>query len=135
MQIFDREECAGLPYFSMEYFGAGCLTLREGGIPWPVRNACRLAEQVARGVAEVHRLGIIHRDLKPANILIGDDGTPKVTDFGLAKSLGSEAGLTRSDLIMGTPSYMVPEQAQGKAKGAGPAAEYSTRWVRSFTSL
>jgi len=122
-QIYDRGECAGLPYLAMEYFAAGRLTLRDGGAPWPAREASRLVEQVARGVAEVHRLGIVHRDLKPANILMGDDGTPKVSDFGLAKSTGSQSGMTPSDFILGTPSYMAPEQAEGKAKAVGPPAD------------
>jgi serine/threonine-protein kinase len=123
VQVYDRGECDGLPFYSMEFFAGGSLARRCDGTPWPALDAARAVEQVARGVAEVHRHGIIHRDLKPANILLGDNGTPKVTDFGLAKSLDSESGLTRTDLIMGTPSYMAPEQARGLAKAAGPAAD------------
>ena len=75
---------------------------------------------MARGVAEAHRQGIVHRDLKPGNILLAADGTPKITDFGLAKSLASDSGLTRTDSIMGSPGYMAPEQAEGKTKQVGP---------------
>jgi WD40 repeat protein len=67
--------------------------------------------------------GVVHRDLKPANVLLAGEATPKITDFGLAKSLAGESGLTRTDSIMGSPGYMAPEQAAGKAKDAGPAAD------------
>src|SRR5262249_35546854 len=87
------------------------------GTPWPPRRAAGLTAALARGVAEAHRLGIVHRDLKPANVLLSADGAPKITDFGLAKSLSTDTGLTRTATIMGSPSYMAPEQAQG----GGPA--------------
>ena len=87
------------------------------------RRAAQLAEQVALGIAEAHRSGIVHRDLKPSNVLLAADGTPKVGDFGLAKMLDSQSGLTRSESVMGSPSYMAPEQAMGHAKEAGPAVD------------
>ena len=74
-------------------------------------------------IAEAHARAIVHRDLKPANVLLTADGTPKITDFGLAKWLGSDSGLTRTESIMGTPSYMAPEQAGGKTREVGPAAD------------
>ena len=101
----------------------GSLDRRLDGTPWPARRAATLVEALARGVAEAHRLGIVHRDLKPGNILIAADGTPKIADFGLAKSLDVESGLTATESILGSPSYMAPEQAEGKAKQVGPLAD------------
>ena len=74
-------------------------------------------------MAEVHRLGVVHRDLKPGNILLAADGTPKIADFGLARSLDAESGLTRTEAVLGSPSYMAPELAEGRARQAGPAAD------------
>ena len=90
-------------------------------------------EPVARAVAETHRLGIIHRDLKPANILLDADGEPKVGDFGLAKSLASDAHRTETGQVVGTPCYMAPEQARAGAEEVGPAADVYA-WGRSSTN-
>ena len=87
------------------------------------RDAARLVETLARAIHEVHRLGIVHRDLKPANVLMTADGMPKVADFGLAKWLDVESGLTRTDHVLGSPSYMAPEQAGGGGRPVGPAAD------------
>jgi WD40 repeat protein/tRNA A-37 threonylcarbamoyl transferase component Bud32 len=123
VQIHHIGEADGLPFFELEYLPGGSLDRQLDGTPWPPRRAAGLVEQLARAMAEAHHLGVVHRDLKPANVLLAADGTPKITDFGLAKMLDSESGLTRTDLVMGSPSYMAPEQAGGHAREAGPAVD------------
>ncbi len=123
VQIFSIGEVEGLPFFEMEYLPGGGLDKRLDGTPWVPKRSARLIEILARAMAEAHQLGIVHRDLKPANILVAADGTPKITDFGLAKAIDGESDLTRSNAIMGSPSYMVPEQAGGHSKQAGPSSD------------
>ena len=90
----------------------------------PAAPRCGRAGRDARpGHGRGARQGIVHRDLKPGNILLTSDGTPKVADFGLAKLLNVEAGLTRTDSVLGSPSYMAPEQAEGKTQDVGPTAD------------
>jgi WD40 repeat protein len=123
VQIHHIGEADGLPFLELEYLPGGGLDRQLDGTPWPPRRAARLIEQLAAAMAAAHRLGVVHRDLKPANVLLAADGAPKIADFGLAKMLGSESALTRTDLVMGSPSYMAPEQAGGQARQAGPAAD------------
>jgi WD40 repeat protein/tRNA A-37 threonylcarbamoyl transferase component Bud32 len=123
VQIFHVDEHAGHPYFEMEFVGGGSLADGLDGIPRAPRAAAKLVECLARAIGEAHRLGIIHRDLKPANILMTPEGTSKIADFGLVKLLNVESGLTRTDSVLGSPSYMAPEQAEGKTKEIGPAAD------------
>ena len=123
VQIRHIGDADGLPFLELEYVAGGSLDRQLDGTPWPTTRAARLAEQVALGLAEAHRQGIVHRDLKPSNVLLSDDGTPKVGDFGLAKMMDSQGGVTASESVMGSPSYMAPEQAQGYAKVAGPTAD------------
>src|SRR5262249_22973759 len=99
VQIHHIGEADGLPYFELEYVDGGSLDRRLDGTPWPARRAAELVAALAGGVAEAHRQGIIHRDLKPGNVLLATDGTPKITDFGLAKALDRDSGLTRTDSI------------------------------------
>jgi tRNA A-37 threonylcarbamoyl transferase component Bud32 len=123
VQIRHIGDADGLPFLELEYVAGGSLDRELDGTPWPAERAARLSEQVARAIAEAHREGIIHRDLKPSNVLLSAEGTPKVGDFGLAKMLDSESALTRTESVMGSPSYMAPEQAQGGAKVASPAVD------------
>jgi WD40 repeat protein/tRNA A-37 threonylcarbamoyl transferase component Bud32 len=123
VQIFEVGEHDGHPYFSLEFVDGGSLAQQLDGTPLPPQQAARLVETLARAMHAAHQAGVVHRDLKPANVLLTADGTPKITDFGLAKKLGDAAGPTGSNAIMGTPSYMAPEQAGGGSKEVGPAAD------------
>lgn len=123
VQIHEIGEHEGRPYFTLEYVEGGSLARHLGGEPQPARLSAELVETLARAVHYAHSQGVVHRDLKPANILRLLDGTPKVTDFGLAKQLDDASGQTQSGAVMGTPSYMAPEQASGQARGAGPAVD------------
>src|SRR5262249_54423691 len=90
------------------------------------REAARLVEALAGAVQAAHDKHVVHRDLKPAYVLLSADGTPKVSDFGLAKKL-DDAGQTQSGVVLGTPSYMAPEQAGRPGREAGPGAGVSAR--------
>jgi formylglycine-generating enzyme required for sulfatase activity/tRNA A-37 threonylcarbamoyl transferase component Bud32 len=122
VQIYDVGEHNSLPYFSLEYCAGGSLEKQLHGTPWESPRAAALVEVLARAVHAAHQAGLVHRDLKPGNILLTADGTPKVTDFGLVKRMGG-GGDTQSGVILGTPEYMAPEQAGGKSKDVGPAAD------------
>jgi serine/threonine-protein kinase len=122
VQVHEVGDDHGLPYFSLEYCAGGSLEKKLAGTPLPPQESARLIETLARAVQAAHDKGIVHRDLKPANVLLTEDNTPKLTDFGLAKKLDA-AGPTASNAIMGTPSYMAPEQAGGSGKDVGPSAD------------
>jgi WD40 repeat protein len=123
VQIHEVGEHDGRPFFSLEFVDGGNLARQLDGKPQPARRAAELIQALARAMHAAHQRGIVHRDLKPANILLTADGTPKITDFGLAKQLDSQKGLTQSGAILGTPSYMAPEQADGKRRDVGPATD------------
>ena len=123
VQVFAFGDHDGRPYLEMEYVAGGSLADRLDGTPRPTSDAARLIATLARAIHDVHRLGIVHRDLKPANVLLDERGDPHVTDFGLAKRLDGDSSLTVTGAIMGTPSYMAPEQAGGKSKELGPACD------------
>jgi tetratricopeptide (TPR) repeat protein len=117
--VYEVGEHQGRPFFSLEFCAGGSLDKRLSGTPLPPAEAARVVETLAGAVQAAHDKQVIHRDLKPANVLLAEDGTLKVTDFGLAKKL-DEAGQTQSGSVLGTPSYMAPEQAGGHRKEIGP---------------
>jgi WD40 repeat protein/tRNA A-37 threonylcarbamoyl transferase component Bud32 len=123
VQIHEIGEADGRSFFSLELCPGGSLADKFDGTPMRAREAARLVETLARAMQAAHEAGIVHRDLKPANVLLAADGTPKIADFGLAKKLDSAVGQTASGAILGTPSYMAPEQAAGKTREVGPAAD------------
>lgn len=117
VQIFDIGEHEGLPFFSLEFVEGTDLQKDLDGKPCSAKRAAGLVESVCRAMHYAHENGILHRDLKPANILLNGDGVAKVSDFGLAKEVDAEGSAATNDgTIMGSPSYMPPEQAKGELK-------------------
>jgi WD40 repeat protein len=123
IQIHDIGQQGGMPYFSLELADGGSLAERINSTPQPAKEASLRIEVLARAIQAAHEQGIVHRDLKPDNVLFTRAGVAKIADFGLAKRLEAEVGHTQSGSILGTPSYMAPEQAQGKNKEIGPPAD------------
>jgi tetratricopeptide (TPR) repeat protein len=144
VQIYEVGTDGGHPYFSLEFIEGGSLAERVAGTPQPPRPAAALLEVLARAMHAAHEQGVVHRDLKPANILLGrqaDRGSqgeggpspaasfslescvPRITDFGLAKRLDEAGCRTISGAVMGTPSYMAPEQARGQIREIGPVTD------------
>ena len=123
VQIYDIGEQEGRPYFSLEYLEGGSLSQKLNGTPLAPRQAAQLMERLADAMHYAHQRGVVHRDLKPANILLTVEGQPKITDFGLAKYVDDDTGQTQTGAILGTPSYMPPEQAEGRTRTVGPLAD------------
>jgi WD40 repeat protein/Flp pilus assembly protein TadD len=123
VQVFEVNRHQNRPYLVMELLEGGSLSARLGGKPQGPRYAAEIVESLAGGVHFAHAHGIVHRDLKPANILLTAEGTPKITDFGIAKCLEGGTTLTETGMVLGTPSYMAPEQAAGTSKTLGPGCD------------
>lgn len=142
VQIFDVGEHDGQPFLVLEYLQAGNLARKIAGKPQPPRVAAELIRTLSRAIDYAHINGILHRDLTPSNVLLSALGVtprtgaagpaavldlaqamPKITDFGLAKRLDDDASQTRAGVVMGTPSYMAPEQASGNLQDAGPSCD------------
>ncbi len=121
--IYEVGEHGGQHYFSMAFVEGQSLAETVAAGPLPARQAAELVRQVAKAVHYAHEHGVIHRDLKPANVLLDRQGNPRITDFGLAKTIRDDRGLTATGQVMGTPSYMPPEQAAGRVDQIGPAAD------------
>jgi serine/threonine-protein kinase len=143
VQVYAVGDHDGCPFLSLEYVDGGSLKDKLGGKPQPVQAAAQLVQVLAEAMEFAHHRNIIHRDLKPANIMLARPagpadthslsskaplveklyGTPKIADFGLAKRLEEDTGQTHSGTILGTPSYMPPEQAMGQPRAVGPLAD------------
>src|SRR5204863_7215719 len=111
--IYEVGERDGSCYFSMKFVEGGQLDELIRREPMPPRRAAELIAKVARTVHYAHEHGILHRDIKPGNILLDKNGEPHLTDFGLARLVETESTVTRTMEVLGTPSYMAPEQAAG----------------------
>lgn len=123
LHVYEVGEHEGAPYFSMEFVEGGSLADKLRGELPTSRETAELMISVAKALHHAHQNGVVHRDMKPANILIGVEGVPKIADFGIAKRLNDDSQLTRTGSIIGTPTYMAPEQAKGKSRHVGPAAD------------
>lgn len=133
--VYEVNSHAGRPYFSMAYVdGKSLAAVIQDGPLMPMRAAA-IARDVASAIAHAHANRIIHRDLKPANILIDSEGAPRITDFGVSKSLASQSALTAQGELIGTPHYMPPEQAGAPESTTGPPSDVYSIGAVLYASL
>ena len=123
MPIYEVGEHEVRHYFSMGFVHGKGLDSSIRDNPLPSRDAAEYLQKIAAAIAYAHSQGVLHRDLKPSNVLIDEKNEPRITDFGLAKRVGSDSDLTASGQILGTPGYMPPEQALGEQAQLGPHSD------------
>jgi WD40 repeat protein/predicted Ser/Thr protein kinase len=123
VQVYEKGDRDGVPFLAMEYCEGGSLTRHLGGQPPSFRDAARYTRELAEAIDHAHTRNVVHRDLKPDNVLVSQDGTLKITDFGLALLLDQQTRLTSRGAMLGTPGYMAPEQAAGWYDQLGPPAD------------
>jgi len=126
VQVYDVGQIEELPYFTQEYVSGGTLTQKIANQLLEHQETATAMLTLSKAIAYAHGKGIIHRDLKPSNILIAEDGALKIADFGLARRTEDQSHLTRDGTIVGTPSYMAPEQAYGSVHEIGPLCDVYT---------
>ena len=133
LPVYDFGEENGVPFLVMPYLPGGSLRDRLKAGPVPLAVASSWIAQLADALDAAHAAGVLHRDVKPANVLLGKDDRLFLADFGIAKMLENQTGLTATGVVVGTPIYMAPEQAQGRP--ASPATDRYALAVLAFEIL
>jgi serine/threonine protein kinase len=135
VRLYEVDIHNGTPFFVMEFVDGESLAQRLKGQAMAPPVAASLVEKLARAIHYAHTCGVVHRDLKPANVLLGLDGEPKITDFGIAKQMGKDVGQTQTGALIGTPAYMAPEQAEGRTQDIGPQTDVYALGVLLYVCL
>jgi serine/threonine-protein kinase len=121
--VYEVGDFEGMPFFSMQFVKGQTLADMLASGRMPQRETARIMIEVCRAVEFAHSQGLLHRDIKPSNIMVEPNGSVRLTDFGLVKDIEPSESLTRTGAVMGTPNYMSPEQANGRARHIGPASD------------